>query len=497
MSIAIENKDKALELTSSSSGTSVNFEVFREHYVSYSTPAPIVVKTSDITKNITIQPKPVVLTITSENPSDPSYPGDMIYAFFINGIKVTDETASSLAGVLEYSSAHPQTIKLIEGTKITYQVSRALYVPKSGVVTVTKTQTINVILSKEPVYFTLKIRPNPSNAKVVLTCPGFKQINNQITVSDGSQVQVTVSRNYYETKSTTILMDQEKTLDVILNKIQYTLTVDADPSTASITFNKGEVSGNKTTVYADDATVTYTVSAPTFVTIQKTINLTENTTVTEYLNYASGTVIFESSNAGTYTRTLRPGTYIIYLVGAGAGCAYNYYHSNRTFHTHYAAAAIASGGTGAYLKYTPFQIKKTATVVISLGAPSGAASGSTSKGGDSTLTIDGVLIGTAGGAGGAYAYAYHGTSTSTAGCGGVASSEKWVGNTSAFGTCYRYSGLNGRFSHVVWSHNTVSVPDVQSPFGNDKGKAGGGYVNCYGTGSQNGGGSGYCKIVVA
>lgn len=107
------------------------------------------------------------------------------------------------------------SVRVEEGTEITWSVSKSGYRTQSGTYTVTSDYTMNVSLV-EVTYCTLTVTAVPSDATIRIN----SSTRNTITVPQGEQVYVSVSKTGYVTK----------TQYVIVNEINQTLTVTLEES---------------------------------------------------------------------------------------------------------------------------------------------------------------------------------------------------------------------------------------------------------------------------
>lgn len=129
---------------------------------------------------------------------------------------------------------------------INYGVSAEGYTKKSGTVTATADDTLDVVLEVET--FTLTINPTPADATVTLTAEGYTQSGNSITVPSGTSVQWTVSANGYVSQS------GEETITEDTTK-QITLSLDTSTSLRivgdDVTITNGIATGFSTTSYLE------------------------------------------------------------------------------------------------------------------------------------------------------------------------------------------------------------------------------------------------------
>lgn len=214
----------------------------------------------------------------------------------------------SEATVVLTSTGAIQSGNMIEvdpGSDVNWSVSLSGYEPKSGTVTnIQANQNLDITLKQ---LFTLTVNPTPADATVVLSATGYTQNNNTITVSDGTSVTYTVSKQDYNTQSSTVVVTADQTLNITLLQTYCTLTVVPTPSDATVvlTSSGGTQSGNAITV-TNGSSVTYTVSKTGYTTATNTITLTTDRTLNvEIFNYC------------TYTVNPIPANATVLLVAAG------------------------------------------------------------------------------------------------------------------------------------------------------------------------------------
>ena len=95
----------------------------------------------------------------------------------------------------------------------------------------TENKTLDVALSLETLTFTI----NPTPADALVTING--KTTNSITVEYGSAIEWTVSANGYVAQSGDLTLTEDTTLSVELELVKYTLTIVPTPSDATVTIN--------------------------------------------------------------------------------------------------------------------------------------------------------------------------------------------------------------------------------------------------------------------
>lgn len=142
------------------------------------------------------------------------------------------------------------------------------------------------------------------------------------------------------------------------------LTINPIPSDANVTFSKGIISGNTTTV-EEGSSVTYSVSKNGYSTYTDTISVSEDMTINVELQegYPSGTVLFENGIPGTYTINIEADCTIrLDMCGAGGAGKKGGFMEPRRY----------TGGQGGYI-YGETDIS-AGTYTIIVGAANGGYS---------------------------------------------------------------------------------------------------------------------------
>lgn len=95
-------------------------------------------------------------------------------------------------------------------------------------------------------------------------------------VLKGSEVTYSVSAEGYETETKTIIADQTKTVDVTLNKIQVTITINPTPADATVMIND-EQQNSITVDYGTE--VSYEVSREGYISTSGSVTAKSDQTV--------------------------------------------------------------------------------------------------------------------------------------------------------------------------------------------------------------------------
>lgn len=211
--------------------------------------------------------------------------GNLIYNGDLVTITVNPEPSDATIEFSGYTVGivRGNSILVRKGTSVTYTVSKEDFVTKTITEVAKETKAVDVDLNK--IQCTLTINPTPSNAIVTFNNASGTISGNSITVDIDTTVEYTVSADKYVSKTQSIVVDSTKSINVSLNKIMYTLTVNPTPSDATVTLTASgySQSGNSITVPID-TNVTYTVSKTHYVTQTNSISMTSNNTLNINLN---------------------------------------------------------------------------------------------------------------------------------------------------------------------------------------------------------------------
>ena len=120
---------------------------------------------------------------------------------------------------------------LEHGSLVSWSVSAENYTTKTGELTLAQDTTLDIVL--EEIKHTFTINPNPVNAKVIIN--GIER--KSITTIQGSEIVWSVSAENYTTKSGTLTLTQTEVLDVELEAIKHTFTINATPDDAVVVIN--------------------------------------------------------------------------------------------------------------------------------------------------------------------------------------------------------------------------------------------------------------------
>ena len=162
-----------------------------------------------------------------------------------------------------------KTITVDYGTEVSYSVAKTGYDTKSAKLTLTEDTNLDVELSQTVVVLTI----NPTPADATVTIAGVEQ--KKYTGVYGDTVDWEVSAIGYTSKSGSETLTTNKTVDVALEKVQVTVSINATPADATVTLNGEE----RKTITVDYGTnVAWVVSKTGYVSQNGSITPTENTT---------------------------------------------------------------------------------------------------------------------------------------------------------------------------------------------------------------------------
>ena len=259
-------------------GSSVTYEVSK---TGYQTQTGTFTMTQDDTISITMVLQQFTFSIVT----------DQANTVMINGVERTSLTA-------DYNTA------------ITWSVSRTHYVTETGSYTLTSDHTETVTLSL--VQCTLTINPTPADSTV--TIDGV--IQSSKTVDYGTLVDYEVSHaNYTTTSVDDYPVTQTETVNVSLTPVNYTITFDVTPNTATIAVDGTTLSGS-TFTGAYGSSHTYVITEQGYETVTSSFTIAGNDTITvvmqsgpKYLTFdvvADGDIYWNKSgtNSNIPSRTI-------------------------------------------------------------------------------------------------------------------------------------------------------------------------------------------------
>ena len=207
-------------------------------------------------------------------------------------VTLTVESTPDDAEVILTATGYIQegnSITVPKGTRVAYKVSKQDYLTVNETITVNETATIEVELIK---YITVTINPDPASSTVILTAPGFTQINNSIKVAPNTIVNYMVSKSNYSAISRSVSSAEDITIDVKLEKYPV-FTIVAYPDDADIKIiSEGYPQIGNTISVPPGAPISYSVSKENYYTVSDTITMKsyDDTVTIELEKYPTFTI---------------------------------------------------------------------------------------------------------------------------------------------------------------------------------------------------------------
>lgn len=287
-------------------------------YVDTVTPSNAVVKLNgSITKQITVTRGTVVkveanasgykpytnnITVTSDRHIDIVLE-EIIVVY--NTLTINPTPSDSTVIINNVSSIGSVSKNYPKGTTINWSVLKDGYITKSDNLVLDEDRTINVVLEEIVLdEFTYKVNPTPSDATVEIN--GIKQ--KQITVADGTSINVKVSKRGYVTQTFVRTITKETIENIQLLVDTYKLIVRANPSDVIIKID-GVVQSSKSFDFLNtsDNTIkgTIEVSKDGYDTVSQEYTITyggvkeitvEISLGSNYINITPTILIFDSAS---------------------------------------------------------------------------------------------------------------------------------------------------------------------------------------------------------
>lgn len=150
------------------------------------------------------------------------------------------DTVTPSNAVVKLNGSIRKQITVTRGTVVKVEANASGYKPYTSSVTVTSDKHINIVLEKiAVVYNTLTINPTPSDSTVI--------INNVSSIGSvsknypkGTTINWSVLKDGYITKSDNLVLDEDRTINVVLEEIvpdEFTYKVNPTPSDATVEIN--------------------------------------------------------------------------------------------------------------------------------------------------------------------------------------------------------------------------------------------------------------------
>ena len=154
--------------------------------------------------------------------------------------------------IVRLNSVARNSINIIKGSSVNWEVSKSGYITKSGSTIVTENTSMQVsldVIGEGKINFTINVI-SPLDA--VVTING--ETTNSIIVDKNSEVTWSVEAPHYESRNGTQTVTEDTTVDVTLIANKYTLTINPTPADAVVELN-GEVKNSITADYNTDISI--------------------------------------------------------------------------------------------------------------------------------------------------------------------------------------------------------------------------------------------------
>ena len=150
------------------------------------------------------------------------------------------DTVTPSNAVVKLNGSITKQITVTRGTVVKVEANASGYKPYTNNITVTSDRHIDIVLEEiVVVYNTLTINPTPSDSTVI--------INNVSSIGSvsknypkGTTINWSVLKDGYITKSDNLVLDEDRTIDVVLEEIvpdKFTYKVNPTPSDAKVEIN--------------------------------------------------------------------------------------------------------------------------------------------------------------------------------------------------------------------------------------------------------------------
>lgn len=154
--------------------------------------------------------------------------------------------------VVKLNGVARNSINIIKGSSVNWEVSKSGYITKSGSIIVTENTSMQVsldVIGEDKINFTINVI-SPLDA--VVTING--ETTNSLIVDKNSEVIWSVEAPHYESKNGTQTVTEDTSIDVTLVANKYTLTINPTPADAVVELN-GEVKNSITADYNTDVSI--------------------------------------------------------------------------------------------------------------------------------------------------------------------------------------------------------------------------------------------------
>lgn len=205
----------------------------------------------------------------------------MSFASYVNLTAVGLPIGSSVEWFLSDDIYTTSSIDVIKGSLVPYVITFAdtskyissIRAYKDTIIDCTNMASNTVILT---------INPTPADANVVLEVEGgnpfnFEQVGNSITLSPGTKIKYTVSKENYITQSNVIIVNETETVNITLSETLYTYIIHPTPADATVTMTAdGYTQLDNSISVPIGTTVEWSVSATNYITKSGTKIVNDN-----------------------------------------------------------------------------------------------------------------------------------------------------------------------------------------------------------------------------
>lgn len=197
-------------------GTTVSVEVSRAGYKTYSTYKTL---TYNETLKVTLE-KEAVETFT-------------LYV----------DTITPINAIVKLNGTTTRQLTVTKGTVVQIEATASEYKPYTSSITVNSDRHIDIVLEEIVViYKTLTINPTPTDATVIINNVSTKGSTTK-NYPQGTTINWSVLKDGYVTKSDNFVLNEDKTINVVLEEIvpdKFTYKVNVNPSDAIVKLNGTE-----------------------------------------------------------------------------------------------------------------------------------------------------------------------------------------------------------------------------------------------------------------
>lgn len=225
-------------------GTQVRYTVSKQWY---NTASDVITVTEDTTLNITLNP--------------------ILHTFTINTLPVSAVVSLTAPGYTQQGNS----ISVPYNTTVNWSVTNPHYTTQSGTQLVMGDDIIKDI-TLVPENYTITITPTPSDATVLINDIQRKTA----TFVYNTLVEWSVSKAGYVTQTAAFNIDQNTNLDITLDYVYYTVTINPTPADATVIINGIE---RKTARLREGTEVTYSISKDHYESAEDTFTLTSDLTL--------------------------------------------------------------------------------------------------------------------------------------------------------------------------------------------------------------------------